>query len=431
MQASRFTANLSKALVTNVYFRVLAFIIVPFVARSFSVQEFGVLNLAQMVLGYIVAFFDSGVRKAGVLYLSGKELEANIPVISGIFTIRIFLLAGAFVFMCLFGLITFRDSFNTLIIAIFALSLFPQILDISWVYDARQDFKVALLYRSVERTVMFLLTLSGVLLLNLYVVSFSNIAASLIAGLWLWIFYKKFPLRMVFSGNQKGMLKDGIIMGLSSISFSLSISVDQLMVNYMLNLEQFGFYAGATKIISVLTSFALVYSYVLFPTFSGYYNKGQFDLIRRTIRIHTVVSGTVISCLTFVFCVFARPVVLLTLSEKYYSIIPMYKVFLANLILVFFNILYSDLLNIFAKKKARLNIILFSIVLNIALSVFLIPALGILGAAIGAVISQAVILAASYPILAKAIKLNTWWIILLFIAVNFAIVAMSYGMGNL
>lgn len=419
-----FKKNLTLLSMTNVYVKVTSLAIVPFIARRFTIEEFGVLAMTQSVLGYALDCFDGGIKKVGIRELSKGRQGVQQTICNNIFLIRILLLCLAFIFMNFIGTVLFHDKAHRLVVIFISLSILAQILDITWVYDSRQNMKFACLSKFIERTVFLVVSIFGIYLINMKMLALSFPLSIAVAVSVIWLFARDFPIQIFPAKIRMDYLKEGLVIGFSGIAASLCLTIDQFMIKYYLDTYELGLYCAATKLIFVILTFLWIYSYALFPRLA----KSHFDKeeIGRMLTKHTVYLGALGTAIVILLCLFSELLIRLFFSEKFLIILPVFKTLNLFLIIAFFNALFSDSLNAFALQKIRFYIILTALVLNILLNVLFIPKFGLLGAVYSSIMAQLFILVMSYVQIKKIYPIKAGLCISGFLFANLILVRLSF-----
>ncbi len=407
-------SNVTTLSLSNIYVKCTGIFLIPFIARKFTVEEFGVLVLCQTLLGYVLSMFDTGIKKVAIRNLSAETDENFYHDFNQYFSLRGVMLLLAFIFMNFLGFLIFHKIAFRVINFVISLSLLPQIFDITWGYDALQEMKLTSLSRFIERTMYLIVAASAIYLINFKMLALAFPISYLLSAVIIWFYFKNFRVQLKWSARQIQFLKEGIVIGLSSIMATLCLTADQIMIKYYLGGEALGLYCGATKIFFVIITFGWVYSYALFPFLSKLYTENE-SALKHFITTVTYKLGALVGILAALLIIFSKQIIYLILSQKYISVEPVFKVLSLFLFVTFMNILYSDSLNAFGMQNKRLKITLMALILNIGLNILVIPAFGIMGAALTTVISQIVTFLWSYKILDQKFHLKTSKGILLFV----------------
>jgi len=273
-------------------------------ARRFTVEEFGVLALCQTLFGYVLAMFDTGIKKIALRDLSSEKEESFYHSFNQYFSLRIIMLCMAFIFMNFLGFLIFHEKTFRVINFVISLSLLPQIFDITWAYDAKQEMKLTSLARFIERTAYLLVAITAIYFINFKMLATAFPISYLCSAIIIWVYYKNFCVKLIWCTQQIQFFKEAIIIGLSSIMATLCLTADQIMIKYYLGTEELGFYCGAAKIFFVIITFGWVYSYALFPFLSKLYKENENNL-KDFITSITYKLGAMIGILAIILIIFS------------------------------------------------------------------------------------------------------------------------------
>ena len=199
------------------------------------------------------------------------------------------------------------------------------------------------------------------------------------------VYFFLFKRGFATSANQhfstSSILKTSYPMALSAISFFLMQSTDVLFISAYDTFESVAYYSIAVKLASVTALALISVNIVIAPKIASIYNEKDFFelklILKKATRINVVISLPII-------------VVLLCFSEHVLSYFGNNYVLARNalwvlLVAQFFNSVTGPsalYLNMTGRQKKLNVILLISLLINIVLNIILVPAYGMLGAAI-------------------------------------------------
>tara|TARA_Y100000385_G_scaffold282863_1_gene338005 strand:- start:7760 stop:9040 length:1281 start_codon:yes stop_codon:yes gene_type:complete len=199
------------------------------------------------------------------------------------------------------------------------------------------------------------------------------------------VYFFLFKRGFAISANQhfstSSILKTSYPMALSAISFFLMQSTDVLFISAYDTFESVAYYSIAVKLASVTALALISVNIVIAPKIASIYNEKNFFklklILKKATRINVVISLPII-------------IVLLCFSEYVLSYFGNNYVLARNalwvlLIAQFFNSVTGPsalYLNMTGRQKKLNVILLISLLINIVLNIILVPAYGMLGAAI-------------------------------------------------
>ena len=212
--------------------------------------------------------------------------------------------------------------------------------------------------------------------------------------LLLYTRYKKeftylFQLKLDLSGSMT-FIKQGFLFTILMAANVIYNKIDIIMLEKMTGSIEVGYYAGATRFIYPFMFISGSFMTAIFPSLAKYAaDKEKFKSIQYLALYYLGGIGILLST-----CLFLGSDILFELffNHKYDESIPVFKVLVWYLAIVFIYGSISN--NLVAKNKVKflvyLNLIM--IVLNVALNFFLIPVYGAKGAAIATIICELLIL---------------------------------------
>ena len=201
------------------------------------------------------------------------------------------------------------------------------------------------------------------------------------AVVYFFLFKKDFVTSKHQNFSSSSILKTSYPMALSAISFFLMQSTDVLFISAYDTFDSVAYYSIAVKLASVTALALISVNIVIAPKIATIYNDKNFyelkSILKKATRINVVISLPII-------------IVLLCFSEYILSTFGINYVLAKNalwvlLIAQFFNSVTGPsalYLNMTGRQKKLNVILLISLLINIVLNIILVPAYGMLGAAI-------------------------------------------------
>jgi len=166
--------------------------------------------------------------------------------------------------------------------------------------------------------------------------------------------------------------------------------IDIIMLEKMVGSTEVGYYSGATKFIYPFMFISGAFMTAIFPKLAKHSEeKDKFKIIQNLALYYLGGIGVLLSTLLFLG---ADMIFQLFFGDKYDDSIPVFKVLVWYLAIVF---IYGTISNSLVAKNKVVFLVylnLFMIVLNVLLNFFLIPVYGAKGAAIATIICEVLIL---------------------------------------
>ncbi len=381
--------------ISNVALKASGIILLPLYTKYFTLEEYGQLGL---LLITIIIFSQSLVLGQGLSIIRfnntiGYEGKRK----SVFFTITFFILIVIALFLVL------TETFLTEIASIFGdPAIYEHYINICIYIIAVITLNNLFLskLRADDRSVMY--TLSGIakllvmIVLSIYFVAYRRtgiegvLYAQLAGELSNTIFVLPLMIKEIKPVFDKLIIKESLRYGFPLIFSSMAINLlngsDRYIIKYMLDDAQLGLYELAYKVAGVHNMFLIMpFSLTLFPLafklFKKEKDKHYYSKIKTYFAFIMVWAGLAL-------CVFSKEIIMLfaqnTAYYAAYSVVPW---------IVFAYILYgismvSSLgMYLTGNNHFIAYITLFCAALNIGLNFWLIPELGIMGAAINTLIA--------------------------------------------
>jgi O-antigen/teichoic acid export membrane protein len=231
------------------------------------------------------------------------------------------------------------------------------------------------------------------------VISVVSVFSVGLVALILTLCWALWRLRTQFTSMPKvssALFKDNIVYGfkayLAALFSFLVLRVDLLMVKYMLDAEQAGYYSIAAAMADMVYMLPVVTGTILFPKLSAMTDattKWQFTgrLASRLTLVMFFVAGFA--------ALLAKPMLGLLYGEEFLPAVPAFIWLLPGIVMLSIN---TILLNYFAAigmPPITVYSPVIAVIINIILNLKLIPSLGIVGASISSVVAYGIMLIAS------------------------------------
>ncbi len=164
-------------------------------------------------------------------------------------------------------------------------------------------------------------------------------------------------------------------------------SSDRYMVSYFLGLSQVGIYSASYAIGNLIHLFITPIQLILFPELSRLFDEGKIDEIKTYLSYSLKYFLLITIPAVFGLSALSKPILeILTTQEFIYGSIVIPFIAVSGLLAGIFQIVIN-ITHLVKKTKFNLYIHSFAALLNIIFNFFLIPSIGIIGAAIATLIS--------------------------------------------
>lgn len=376
---------------------IFPFITAPYVARVLEPEGVGLFNFANTYAGYfaLVAALGIptyGVREVAKIKDNPEKLTTlvsqliSINVIATIFVTVVYLLS-----LYLIGQL--NENYVLFLIAGVVLYMAP--FKINWFFLGVEDFG----FIALRTLIMRLCSLLLLFLLvhdkgDLIIYMFIYVLSTVLGDFWNYIMMLKYNVRPHFTLiGLKLHIKPLLILFSSAISISIYTVLDTLMIGFISNYAQVGYYNSASNITRAILTIVTSLSAVAIPRVSYYLKNGEGE----KINILMNQSFSVISFLAFplslgIFCVTPIFVPLFFGPEFCGAIIPLQILGFLIIAIGLNNLFGIQILIGLGLDKLFLYSVLMGMLLNVTMNSVLIYYFGAIGASMASLVAETLIL---------------------------------------
>lgn len=395
--------------VSNVLF---PFITTPYVSRILGVENIGVVNFAIAYAAYFVLFAMLGVPTYGMRVVAkcGESKEERSKVFFELFSIVTIcsLIVSAVYVVSVFVVPTLYEERVFLLIAGMTVFLAP--LNIEWYFGGRERFGMITMRSLVIKVVM----IAG---LFLFVRNRSDVmpymwlqtASLLLNHIWNWGYLVKNEVKKcsIKSLNIRLHIKPILLLFASSVAISIYTMLDTLMLGFLSNYTEVGYYTSAMKISRLVMPIVAAMSPVVFVRVSALKEQGDFDTIKEVLKGSFAYMYTIAVPVTFGIIVIAPRFVPFFFGEEFIpSTLSLQILSLLILIIGMNNVYGPQLVQGMGHDKLFLKGVLVGTVLNFTLNMILIKPFGSVGASVASVLSETVVTIVMYLFSLRILKLH-------------------------
>jgi O-antigen/teichoic acid export membrane protein len=202
-----------------------------------------------------------------------------------------------------------------------------------------------------------------------------GITTTVIIGFW---FMRKYPWKKPNLELGKSYLTFALPMFLYSIITTITANIDKLLIGYFWTSIEVGYYFSLQQILQIILVISVGFNTVLFPAYSGYFAKKDFEKINDTTHITERYISMVAIPPVVVIIVFVNPVISIMLNSAFLPasstliVLTLYA-FLVSLMAPYYSLIIGvNQPGTYAKIGVGMSLI------NIALDLLFIPRSGLL-----------------------------------------------------
>lgn len=387
--------NTSWLTISQVITSICAFLWTIIIARYLGVSDYGIVSFAISFTSLVGIVMDLGMST----YIT-REIAKNRNSVNKYFNnIFIFKLILAIILFFISGLILYLlgyPQWTILITLLFTIELIFMSMTVflNGVFQAFEEVK----YQAIGSILNSSLLLIGILITLGFDLGVVAIALSYTLSYFIYFSYILLKYIQTFSFPKfeidvkfiKRVLIESIPFGLTNFFYTIYFSIDIVMLSYISGDYAAGLYKSAYNIITVFTTFFVVYQAVIFPVMSKFFKESQ-NLIKISYELSIKYLLLIIIPISAIIFFYARPIVDLIYSNQYSLASTPVQILIWTVLFLFINGAASVLLNAINQEKTVTKIYIIAALFNVCLNLILIPVYSYDGAAIATVISEILI----------------------------------------
>lgn len=372
-------------------------------ARYLGVSNYGIFGFATSFTAILAVTVDLGInthviRHVATDYDSAPKYLGNAMPLKSIFGI------GTMILTLIILILMKTDELTLTVTLLFAIEMiiksFINLLNGS--FQAFEEGK----YQGIGNTLLHIILLIFILItiftdFGLIGISISYILANAITLIYTYYAFKnniakpKFELDLEFCKRITILSLPFAVIGLL---YTIYYSIDIVMLTNMVGSYASGIYNATYKLISVLTLFYSVYTAVIFPVMSKFFNDDESMLLisfEKSIKYLMLVIIPIAIATVF----YSTDIIHLIYGHKYDAASSVLCILIWTVCLLFISGAANSLLNASHKEVAVTKIYAIAAVFNIVLNFVMIPYFSYNGAAITTVLSDLLIVIIQFYII--------------------------------
>lgn len=382
-------------IILNISRVIFPLITAPYVSRVLEPDGVGLFNFSNTYASYFALFAALGIPMYGIREIAKirddkiKETQfvselITISTIATIICIIIMLLSLVFVTQL-------KENYIIFLISGIVLYLTP--IRIDWYYSGHEEFRY-ITYRSL--IIKFISVLLLFLLVkhkdDLIIYVLLNALSQIANEIWNFVKLYKSGIHPFFTLSGIRHLKPLFLLLSSSIAISIYAILDTIMLGFLTNYEEVGYYNNATHISKSLLPIVTSLAAVAIPKLSVYIQTNNWNEINKIAN--KSMSIVTFLCFPIFFGVVAIAPIFVPLffGNLYYGTIIPLQIIIGLVVAIGLNNLTGlQLLIGLGMDKLFLKSVVVGSVSNFLLNLFMIPLYGASGAAISSVFAETMI----------------------------------------
>lgn len=375
--------NLSYQILTII----LPIITVPYVTRIFTSEDLGNYVFYSSIVNYFSLFAMLGVAVYGT-----KQIAAASDVSSTFWNIyAIQLIASLFALIAYVLVVGIIPNMGGIIPIILGVVLFSKMIDISWLFAGKEDFKKITLRNIVVK-------LSGVVSIftlvksseDLYLYVFLIVIFDFLGQFVMWVPAKKFIKQPSFNKKTiKKNLHPIVLLFLPQVAISLYVILDKTLLGILGSYSDVGIYEQGQRLTSILITVVSSLGAVMLPRVANLLSERKEKEAQNMVRFSFILYNLIIFPMIFGLIAVNEVFVKLFLGENFQDVKYVLYIIIFNLMFIgWTNILGYQVLVARNKNKEFMLSTTIPAFVSVAVNTAVIPSFGYIGASMTAVLVE-------------------------------------------
>lgn len=385
----------------------------PYVSRVLMPEGIGLVQFYQSIINYIVLLSALGIPLYAVreiARLRDDETKRNKASFEILLLHALLSTIGYIIVFILIISVTKIHSDWPLFLLL-SLSIFFNVIGVSWFYQAVEDFKYitirSLIVRFLSAVALFIFVKDrSDLYAYAIILVFGQVGNYIFNFIRLrkFSFFKKIELSNL---SLKPHLIAALKIFILNVAISLYVNINPVMLGFMSDDAYVGYYTSVTRILTAANGLTLALGGVILPRLSNYYAKGNY--LEFKILKKKVLNIICILCIPLSFgLIIISPILIPVFSGSAYSLaIPTLEISALTVLFSALNYIISiQVLYTQGQENIVIKSTIIGGIVNILLNFILIPNLNQNGTAISGLCAELSVLICCYVLGNKYIQYN-------------------------
>ena len=411
---------------SNFIFPLITF---PYVSRILQASGLGKVGFATSIIAYFSMIAMMGIPTYGIKACA-KIRDDSYKLTKTVYELLILntiFLAFSLTLLLLSVIFINKFYIDKELYIILAFSMLFNVLGIEWLYKALEQYSYITI-RSIFFKIASLILLFVFVKESNDILPYAMLTVLASVGAGILNFYNLRKIITLYKITFKQLeitkhIKPSFTFFLLTISITIYVNLDSIMLGFMTSDDNVGYYSAAVKIKQILVTLVTSLGAVMLPRLAFYYEQKRFDefkdLVKNALGLILIVSLP----LTIYFTLYAKDAILLLSGESFLASVEPMQIIMPTVFLIALSNLmgWQILVPMDREKQIVFSTIIGAIVGGI-INIFAIPYLGVNGAAIANLCAECAVVVVQIILLRKFIfpilaKINIWkMLIALFIS---------------
>ena len=380
--------NLSYQILTII----LPIITVPYVTRIFTSEALGNYVFYNSIVSYFSLFAMLGIGVYGT-----KQIAAASDVSSTFWSIYVIQLIASILAMAVYVIAIFSiPQMGGIIPLIVGITLFAKMIDISWLFSGKEDFKKITIRNIVVRLIGVISIFTFVKSSDdLYLYVFLIVIFDFLGQFVMWMPAKKFIKHPSFNAKViKKNLHPIVLLFLPQVAISLYVVLDRTLLGLLGSYSDVGIYEQGQKLISILLKVVSSLGVVMLPRVANLLSERRDKEAQNMVKFSFILYNLIIFPMIFGLIAVNEVFVKLFLGQNFQDVKYVLYVTVFNIMFVgWSNILGYQVLVVRNKNKEFMLSTTIPAFVSVAVNIAVIPFFGYIGASITSVVVEILVFA--------------------------------------
>ena len=380
--------NLSYQILTII----LPIITVPYVTRIFTSDDLGNYGFYNSIVSYFSLFAMLGIGVYGT-----KQIAAASDVSSTFWNIYAIQLIASILAIVVYLIVAFSiPQMSGVIPLIVGITLFANMMDISWLFSGKEDFKKITIRNIVVRLIGVISIFTFVKSSDdLYLYVFLIVIFDFLGQFVMWVPAKKFIKRPSFNAKViKKNLHPIVLLFLPQVAISLYVVLDRTLLGLLGSYSDVGIYEQGQKLISILLKVVSSLGVVMLPRVANLLSERRDKEAQNMVKFSFILYNLIIFPMIFGLISVNEVFVKLFLGQNFQDVKYVLYVIVFNIMFVgWTNILGYQVLVVRNKNKEFMLSTTIPAFVSVAVNIAVIPFFGYIGASITSVVVETLVFA--------------------------------------
>ena len=380
--------NLSYQILTII----LPIITVPYVTRIFTSEDLGNYGFYNSIVSYFSLFAMLGIGIYGT-----KQIAAARDVSSTFWNIYVIQVAASILALLVYIIVIYSiPQMSGIIPLILSITLFSKMIDISWLFTGKEDFKKITLRNTMVKV-------AGVISIftfiksseDLYLYIFLIVIFDFLGQFVMWIPAKKFIKRPSFDTKIiKKNLHPIVLLFLPQVAISLYVVLDRTLLGLLGSYSDVGIYEQGQKLTSIIYKIVSSLGVVMLPRVANLLSERKEKEAQNMVRFSFILYNLIIFPMIFGLIAINEVFIKIFLGENFQDVKYVLYIIVFNIMFIgWTNILGYQVLVVRNKNKEFMLSTTIPAIVSVAVNIAVIPFFGYIGASITSVVVETLVFA--------------------------------------